>query len=386
MEKRKIPSDRGFLALGRDIPFHCLLWEDPRMSSRSWRSRRAFTLIELLVVIAIIAILIGLLLPAVQKVREAAARMTSANNLKQMGLALHNFNDTNNGLPPTFGWRPRPTGTALYSVGGAHGSAFFHLLPYLEQDNLFRSSDTTQYYFYASGAPFSSSGKSVYNDPAYGYEYTYSTTYSSYPTYTYTGGVRAFWGSMTMYNSPVKTFMASHDPSLTQENYGYSSYLLNSEVFDKNLTIQTIGDGSSNTTLVAEGYSSCSGGGYTGNSYNYSYRYSYWAGYYYDYIYSSSYSYHWTGSYYRSINYADYTYSYSYSYYTPRFSLQAGKTFQSRPSTSACDGSIPQGFASGSIQVLLGDGSVKGVGQGVSANTWAAALTPDRGEVLGSDW
>jgi prepilin-type N-terminal cleavage/methylation domain-containing protein/prepilin-type processing-associated H-X9-DG protein len=109
------------------------------MRSRSPGNRVAFTLIELLVVIAIIAILIGLLLPAVQKVREAAARMKCSNNLKQLGIALHTFHDANNYFPTYY-----PAGLAATDPRRYTENWTFQLLPFIEQDNIAKQPFTTR--------------------------------------------------------------------------------------------------------------------------------------------------------------------------------------------------------------------------------------------------
>src|SRR5262249_9501201 len=144
------------------------------VAMRARTNRLAFTLIELLVVIAIIAILVGLLLPAVQKVRDAAARAKCQNNLKQIGLAMHGYMDVNNGLPPN--------GVFVYTgssvVQMSPWSAISRILPFIEQENLFRGIDFSQPYSTQPGitskrvatyiCPAEANDKGSGSDPTYG--------------------------------------------------------------------------------------------------------------------------------------------------------------------------------------------------------------------------
>jgi prepilin-type N-terminal cleavage/methylation domain-containing protein len=285
-----------------------------RTSSTRPRAPRGFTLIELLVVIAIIAILIGLLLPAVQKVREAAARMSCSNNLSQFGKAVHNYASANQDkLPPFSPYYPGGQPAYYDNFWGA-------LLPYMEQDNLANQ--------YKGG-------------------YVYNLTNSVVKTFLCPSDSSHNAGLMS--SGPYTTYAGtSYAPNY--QMFG-TAYLTSGSVYyyQAKYTVANVPDGTSNTVAIGERFTSFAS--YT------SFANAAWLTY-------VNYG----------ANYSSHIGLYSASSYTPQTGAKSSSAHPYGPST-----------AHASCQVLLMDGSVKGVTAGVSATNWYNAVTPDDGQVL-SNW
>jgi prepilin-type N-terminal cleavage/methylation domain-containing protein len=327
------------------------------MSKRAAKQfRNGFTLIELLVVIAIIAILIGLLLPAVQKVREAAARIQCANNLHQLGLASHNYHDANGKLPPQFGYS-NPDGNS-----GNFGTVFFHLLPYVEQAGVWNLSYIGTTDRTPPGIP---------------------PTWPIYPPNTpYYRQAGTHDSRFTVGGQKIKVYYCPSDPGVDDvlPNWGWagSSYAANYRVFAQSDPAPptcsdwyrpaklnpwqgqaripgTFRDGTSHTLLFVEKYASCNSAPPTPRGGNM------WA--------------RWDCA----------------DYWQPAFAVWVTGTaskFQVRPlphNSSACNPTVAQ-TPHNVMNAGFGDGSVRSLSGDLQGDVWWAICTPNGGEVVNEDF
>ncbi|HMF16094.1 MAG TPA: DUF1559 domain-containing protein [Gemmataceae bacterium] len=317
--------------------------------------RRGFTLIELLVVIAIIAILIALLVPAVQKVREAAARTQTNNNLKQLALSTHSCNDVFKKLPPAVGNFGQANGNAV-----AQFTVHIHLMPYIEQDNLYKA--------WLAGAGVGTApvaltvaapGGNIV--PPFVSPQDITLTNNGALAQNFLANLRVFADYLSQYPgfannpmaaapvAPASVTVVGLNPQLQPPYYGAAAIP------------RTFGDGTSNTMAYATGYMNCPPSGTQPNP---------------------------NGRYYYNTN-AFFGQTTLNSGPSPTGNSTTGTVFQLQPVNANCDVTLPQSMSISGISVAMFDGHVIMLSSSLSAQTWAQAVTPADGQVLGqpsNDW
>jgi prepilin-type N-terminal cleavage/methylation domain-containing protein len=324
------------------------------------RRRSGFTLIELLVVIAIIAVLIGLLLPAVQKVREAAARISCTNNMRQLGLACQHYAvDHNNKVPPVSGCTFSMAMMPSNSMPGSDGTIFYWLLPYIEQDNVFSAHSNLfpgDYYAYAEVGTPAASVDAAYLPSGFIVQqimkvYLCPSDSTSEPTVVVPSAGAGNWAVTSYAVNNAAFTLATPSAPLGTVMQGTSLKLP-----------QAFKDGVSNTIFFGEKYANCNG------------VYNLWG---------------WGGM--ASMVLPTDTNMPIFAPTgtglgvappaTPTFA-----TFQSNPIPGNCNPLYAQTSHPGGMVVCMGDGSARTVSPSITAATWTAALTPANNDVLGADW
>ncbi|MBN9118171.1 MAG: DUF1559 domain-containing protein [Planctomycetes bacterium] len=341
------------------------------------RTPRGFTLIELLVVIAIIAVLIGLLLPAVQKVREAAARSECTNKLKQLSLATHNYASNNqNGFPDALMYGNNKTGVgpkcpSFTNSGGTISfiqniNPYVQILPYVEQENLFKMA--TSGIAAGTGAP-NTADIGPYDCSSVG-----AGTTNQYVRQVV---VKTF--QCPADDGINKSGMMRVNTSWAAASYAWNWQIVgtpNSGTYLSTVLLTNIKDGTSNTVLLAEKQASCQriqvSGAIGGNAWSI-YAHTEYSPYF-----------AWNHSSYLSGSANPYLVNWNQP---PMIQPVLPVTSTPLPITdpNVCDVSRPSTPHS-SCQVAMLDGSVRGVSGSISQTTWLSAILPADGVPLGSNW
>jgi prepilin-type N-terminal cleavage/methylation domain-containing protein len=315
-----------------------------------------FTLVELLVILAIIGVLIALLLPAVQKVREVASRLQTNNNLKQLTLAAHHCNDVYEKLPPAQGWFGAIQPPNATSTGGINMIVHIHLMPFYEQGNLYQQILAGTVIWYEE--PGHLLADAILVPPLL------SPQDSTQPPNG--AGVTNYAANLRVFSDlGVRT---SWDDTMAPDARGNNPGTGNPWWYGASAIPRSFLDGTSNTIAFTTQYSLC--GTCRGNCPNV-----------------------WYSNADEGRNEGQCPF---FGYYAPSLPASSdrgidngrnGEVFQVQPTRTNCNPSYtPQSFSVSAISVSLFDGSVRMVSTAVSPRAWGLAVQPDDGEPLTADW